>query len=60
MGVGGGGMSAGGAVRNGGDATPFPLLPPHALPQPQPPLHHLPHLSHPQVPTLLIVNLYIV
>ncbi|CAH0600268.1 unnamed protein product [Chrysodeixis includens] len=39
---------AGGGVRNG-DAPPFPLLPPHAMPQPQPqPLHHLPHLSHPQ------------
>ncbi|XP_021181803.1 maternal protein pumilio isoform X5 [Helicoverpa armigera] len=37
-----------GAVRNG-DAPAFPLLPPHALPQPQPQqLHHLPHLSHPQ------------
>ncbi|XP_026726399.1 maternal protein pumilio isoform X3 [Trichoplusia ni] len=39
---------AGGGVRNG-EAPAFPLLPPHALPQPQPqPLHHLPHLSHPQ------------
>uniref|UniRef100_A0A2A4K5A1 Maternal protein pumilio-like n=1 Tax=Heliothis virescens TaxID=7102 RepID=A0A2A4K5A1_HELVI len=39
---------AGGGVRNG-DAPAFPLLPPHALPQPQPQqLHHLPHLSHPQ------------
>ncbi|RVE42827.1 hypothetical protein evm_012539 [Chilo suppressalis] len=39
---------AGGAagVRNG-DGAAFQLLPPHHLPQ-QPPLHHLPHLSHPQ------------
>ncbi|XP_028164494.1 maternal protein pumilio-like isoform X3 [Ostrinia furnacalis] len=35
-----------GAVRNG-DAAAFPLLPPHHLQQP--PLHHLPHLTHPQV-----------
>ncbi|CAB3220983.1 unnamed protein product [Arctia plantaginis] len=34
-------------VRNG-DAPAFSLLPPHAMPQPQPQLHHLPHLSHPQ------------
>ncbi|KAL0849892.1 hypothetical protein ABMA28_011823 [Loxostege sticticalis] len=36
---------AGAGVRNG-DAAAFPLLPPHHLQQP--PLHHLPHLSHPQ------------
>ncbi|KAJ0181368.1 hypothetical protein K1T71_003453 [Dendrolimus kikuchii] len=42
----GGGVGVG--VRNG-EAPAFPLLPHHALPQPQPqPLHHLPHLSHPQ------------
>lgn len=39
----------GGAGARNGDAAAFPLLPPHALPQP---LHHLPHLQHPQVPPL--------
>ncbi|XP_037964246.2 maternal protein pumilio isoform X3 [Plutella xylostella] len=34
-------------VRNG--EAGFPLLPPHAMPAPQPaPLHHMPHLQHPQ------------
>lgn len=49
VGVGSGGVGVGVGVRNG-DAAAFPLLPPHALPAPQPqPLHHLPHLQHPQV-----------
>ncbi|XP_022118026.2 maternal protein pumilio isoform X2 [Pieris rapae] len=44
---GGVGVNQGVGVRNGEAA--FPLLPPHALPAHQPqPLHHLPHLQHPQ------------
>nr|XP_037872005.1 pumilio homolog 2 isoform X3 [Bombyx mori] len=35
-----------GGARNG-EPPVFPLHPHHALPQPQP-MHHLPHLSHPQ------------
>ncbi|XP_052737302.1 maternal protein pumilio isoform X6 [Bicyclus anynana] len=49
VGVGGVNMGVGvgmGAMRNG-DA--FQMLPPHALPAPQPQqMHHLPHLQHPQ------------
>ncbi|CAK1548652.1 unnamed protein product [Leptosia nina] len=46
VGVNQGGVGVG--VRNG-EAAAFPLLPPHALPAHQPqPLHHLPHLQHPQ------------